>query len=79
MCVFMPQIAEKPNNYNQIQHMCELQLDLAITRMAHVNPLEARGINTKWGICFLKNIVWLSCFDLVGLSKIISIIYGYLY
>jgi light-independent protochlorophyllide reductase subunit N len=53
----MPQIAEKPNNYNQIQHMCELQLDLAITRMAHVNPLEARGINTKWGICFLKNIV----------------------
>jgi light-independent protochlorophyllide reductase subunit N len=57
MCVPLPRIVEKPNNYNQIQHMCELQPNLAITGMVHANPLEARGINTKWGIHFLKNIV----------------------
>jgi light-independent protochlorophyllide reductase subunit N len=32
--------------------MRELQPDLAITGMAHANPLEARGINTKWSVEF---------------------------
>ena len=30
----------------------ELQPDLAITGMAHANPLEARGISTKWSVEF---------------------------
>nr|AND48355.1 ChlN subunit of protochlorophyllide reductase [Eosphagnum rigescens] len=52
MCVPMPRIVEKPDNYNQIQRMRELKPDLAITGMAHANPLEARGINTKWSVEF---------------------------
>jgi light-independent protochlorophyllide reductase subunit N len=48
----MPFIVEKPDNYNQIQRMRELQPDLAITGMAHANPLEARGISTKWSVEF---------------------------
>lgn len=52
MCISMPRIVEKPDNYNQIQRMRELQPDLAITGMAHANPLEARGINTKWSVEF---------------------------
>ena len=32
--------------------MRELKPDLAITGMAHANPLEARGINTKWSVEF---------------------------
>jgi light-independent protochlorophyllide reductase subunit N len=48
----MPRIVEKLDNYNQIQRMRELQPDLAITGMAHANPLEARGINTKWSVEF---------------------------
>lgn len=52
MGVPMPRIVEKPDNYNQIQRMRELQPDLAITGMAHANPLEARGINTKWSVEF---------------------------
>nr|QHD46943.1 chlN [Anthoceros agrestis] len=52
MCTPMPRIVEKPDNYNQIQRMRELQPDLAITGMAHANPLEARGINTKWSVEF---------------------------
>jgi len=52
MCVPMPRIVEKPDNYNQIQCMRELQPDLAITGMAHANPLEVRGINTKWSVEF---------------------------
>nr|YP_009105998.1 ChlN subunit of protochlorophyllide reductase [Gloeotilopsis sterilis]AIT94748.1 ChlN subunit of protochlorophyllide reductase [Gloeotilopsis sterilis] len=55
-CVFMnvpiPRIVEKPDNYNQIQRIRELKPDLAITGMAHANPLEARGINTKWSVEF---------------------------
>eukprot|EP00963_Diacronema_lutheri_P014568 scaffold3210_cov4495-Pavlova_lutheri.AAC.4 len=38
----LPRIVEKPDNYNQIQRIRELQPDLAITGMAHANPLEAR-------------------------------------
>ena len=52
MNVPMPRIVEKPDNYNQIQRIRELQPDLAITGMAHANPLEARGISTKWSVEF---------------------------
>jgi light-independent protochlorophyllide reductase subunit N len=48
----LPRIVEKPDNYNQIQRIRELQPDLVITGMAHANPLEARGINTKWSVEF---------------------------
>lgn len=52
MNVPLPRIVEKPDNYNQIQRIRELVPDLAITGMAHANPLEARGINTKWSVEF---------------------------
>lgn len=52
MQVPMPRIVEKPDNYNQIQRIREMQPDLTITGMAHANPLEARGISTKWSVEF---------------------------
>ena len=52
MDVPLPRIVEKPDNYNQIQRINELNPDLVITGMAHANPLEARGINTKWSVEF---------------------------
>jgi light-independent protochlorophyllide reductase subunit N len=52
MEVPIPRIVEKPDNYNQIQRIRELQPDLTITGMAHANPLEARGISTKWSVEF---------------------------
>jgi light-independent protochlorophyllide reductase subunit N len=52
MGVPLPKIIEKPDNYNQIQRIQSLQPDLVITGMAHANPLEARGINTKWSVEF---------------------------
>ncbi len=52
MGVPLPRIVEKPDNYNQIQRIHELQPDLVITGMAHANPLEARGISTKWSVEF---------------------------
>ena len=52
MNVPMPRIVEKPDNYHQVQRIRELQPDLAITGMAHANPLEARGINTKRSVEF---------------------------
>ena len=52
MGVPMPRIVEKPDNYYQIQRIKELHPDLAITGMAHANPLEARGITTKWSVEF---------------------------
>ncbi|XGB39141.1 MAG: ferredoxin:protochlorophyllide reductase (ATP-dependent) subunit N [Cyanobacteria bacterium LVE1205-1] len=52
MDVPMPTIVEKPDNYNQIQRIDDLCPDLVITGMAHANPLEARGINTKWSVEF---------------------------
>ena len=48
----IPTIVEKPDNYNQIQRIYALKPDLVITGMAHANPLEARGINTKWSVEF---------------------------
>nr|YP_009532743.1 Protochlorophyllide reductase subunit N [Pedobesia claviformis]AYC65280.1 Protochlorophyllide reductase subunit N [Pedobesia claviformis] len=50
-CPF-PRIVEKPDNYNQIQRIREFQPDLVITGMGLANPLEARGINTKWSVEF---------------------------
>lgn len=52
MGVFLPVIVEKPDNYNQIDRIKDLKPDLVITGMAHANPLEARGINTKWSVEF---------------------------
>ena len=52
MEVPIPRIVEKPDNYHQIQRIRELRPDLAITGMAHANPLEARGISTKWSVEF---------------------------
>ncbi|MBF2057125.1 MAG: ferredoxin:protochlorophyllide reductase (ATP-dependent) subunit N [Cyanobacterium sp. T60_A2020_053] len=52
MGVKIPTIVEKPDNYNQLQRIKELQPDLVITGMAHANPLEARGISTKWSVEF---------------------------
>lgn len=52
MGVNVPRIVEKPDNYHQVQRIRELQPDLAITGMAHANPLEARGISTKWSVEF---------------------------
>lgn len=52
MQVPLPRIVEKPDNYYQVQRIRELQPDLVITGMAHANPLEARGITTKWSVEF---------------------------
>ena len=48
----LPKIIEKPDNYNQIDRIRDLKPDLVITGMAHANPLEARGISTKWSVEF---------------------------
>jgi light-independent protochlorophyllide reductase subunit N len=48
----MPTVVEKPDNYNQIQRIYAQKPDLVISGMAHANPLEARGINTKWSVEF---------------------------
>lgn len=52
MKIPLPRIVEKPDNYNQIQRVRELEPDLTITGMAHANPLEARGMSTKWSVEF---------------------------
>ncbi|MER3434876.1 MAG: ferredoxin:protochlorophyllide reductase (ATP-dependent) subunit N [Leptolyngbya sp. ERB_1_1] len=52
MGVPVPKIVEKPDNYNQLQRIHETKPDLVITGMAHANPLEARGISTKWSVEF---------------------------
>lgn len=52
MGVPAPRIVEKPDNYNQLQRINEVNPDLVITGMAHANPLEARGISTKWSVEF---------------------------
>nr|YP_010580192.1 light-independent protochlorophyllide [Cryptomonas pyrenoidifera]UZS90576.1 light-independent protochlorophyllide [Cryptomonas pyrenoidifera] len=52
MGVHIPLIVEKPDNYKQLERIRELKPDLVITGMAHANPLEARGINTKWSVEF---------------------------
>jgi len=52
MGVPKPTLVEKPDNYHQLQRIKALQPDLVITGMAHANPLEARGITTKWSVEF---------------------------
>ena len=52
MGVKVPVIVEKPDNYKQLERIRLLQPDLVITGMANANPLEARGINTKWSVEF---------------------------
>jgi light-independent protochlorophyllide reductase subunit N len=52
MGVKVPIIVEKPDNYKQLERIRVLQPDLVITGMANANPLEARGINTKWSVEF---------------------------
>lgn len=52
MNVKLPKIVEKPDNYSQLDRIRDLHPDLVITGMAHANPLEARGINTKWSVEF---------------------------
>ena len=52
MGVKLPSIVEKPDNYKQLERIRTLKPDLVITGMAHANPLEARGINTKWSVEF---------------------------
>lgn len=52
MNVMLPKIVEKPDNYNQLDRIKDLKPDLVITGMSYANPLEARGINTKWSVEF---------------------------
>ena len=52
MGVNIPKIIEKPDNYKQLDRIKNCKPDLVITGMAHANPLEARGINTKWSVEF---------------------------
>lgn len=52
MNVMLPKIVEKPDNYNQLDRIKDLKPDLVITGMSCANPLEARGINTKWSVEF---------------------------
>ena len=52
MGIMVPFIVEKPDNFYQIHRIYDLKPDLVITGMAHANPLEARGINTKWSVEF---------------------------
>lgn len=52
MGTIVPKIVEKPDNDNQIDRIHDMRPDLVITGMAHANPLEARGINTKWSAEF---------------------------
>lgn len=47
-----PRLIEKPDNGYQIQRILLEKPDLVITSMSHANPLEARGISTKWSVEF---------------------------
>jgi light-independent protochlorophyllide reductase subunit N len=52
MGVPIPKIVEKPDNFSQLERIRMLKPDLVITGMANANPLEARGITTKWSVEF---------------------------
>nr|NP_043286.1 photochlorophyllide reductase subunit N [Cyanophora paradoxa]P48100.1 RecName: Full=Light-independent protochlorophyllide reductase subunit N; Short=DPOR subunit N; Short=LI-POR subunit N [Cyanophora paradoxa]AAA81317.1 ChlN [Cyanophora paradoxa] len=52
MQVPTPLIIEKPDNYEELKRIEQYRPDLVITGMANANPLEARGINTKWSVEF---------------------------
>lgn len=65
----VPKIVEKPDNHNQLDRIYDLQPDLVITGMAHANPLEARGINTKWSAEFTFSPIhgFVNCKDILKL------------
>lgn len=46
----LPRLVTKPDNFYQVQRIRDLQPDLVVTGMAHANPLEARGVSTKWSV-----------------------------
>ena len=48
MNVPIPRIVEKPDNLFQLQRIRGLNPDLVITGLAVSNPLQYRGVNTKW-------------------------------
>jgi light-independent protochlorophyllide reductase subunit N len=48
----LPRLIEKPDNGYQIERILHEKPDLVITSMSHANPLEARGISTKWSVEF---------------------------
>ena len=48
MNVPIPRIVEKPDNLFQLQRVRGLNPDLVVTGLAVSNPLQYRGINTKW-------------------------------
>ena len=48
MKVPLPKIVEKPDNLYQLTRIHALKPDLVITGMAHSNPLQYRGVQTKW-------------------------------
>nr|YP_010261163.1 protochlorophyllide reductase subunit N [Cephaleuros karstenii]UIB39104.1 protochlorophyllide reductase subunit N [Cephaleuros karstenii] len=48
MKVPIPRIVEKPDNLFQLQRVRSLNPDLVITGLAVSNPLQYRGLNTKW-------------------------------
>nr|UIB38840.1 protochlorophyllide reductase subunit N [Trentepohlia sp. YN1242] len=48
MNVPIPRIVEKPDNLFQLQRIRGLNPDLTITGLAVSNPLQYRGMNTKW-------------------------------
>lgn len=50
--ICIPKIVEKPDNFNQLERIRDIRPDLVITGMALANPLEARGICTKWSVEF---------------------------
>jgi light-independent protochlorophyllide reductase subunit N len=50
--VRIPVISEKPDNDHQRNRIKSLQPDLVITGLSHANPLEARGVPTKWSVEF---------------------------
>ncbi len=78
MQVRLPKLVEKPDNSNQLERVRDLQPDLVITGMALANPLEARGIKTKWSVEFtfaqihgfpnVGDLLWLTIRPLFGSS-----------
>nr|UIB38871.1 ChlN subunit of protochlorophyllide reductase [Trentepohlia sp. YN1317] len=48
MNVPIPRIVEKPDNLFQLQRIRGLNPDLVVTGLAVSNPLQYRGVNTKW-------------------------------
>ena len=69
MNVAMPSLVEKPDGNYQLTRIKALQPDLVITGMANSNPLQYRGIQTKWSteLVFSQIHGYSNCKDLVSL------------